>query len=386
MRCIFMMKKRMGYLRRIALLTTVVAVLSPGARPTHAAIDSPEARVGCAFQRLDARSKAGQLFMVSVDGAVSSRHMADLLRTWRAGGIILFSRNISTARNLQALIANAQRASAVPLLVATDQEGGPVVRIRVGVTPLPAPAYYGALGSADKVYADSKAQGLALKALGINLNLAPVVDVRVTSSSAIGRRSFGPDPALDASLAVAAIRGYQAAGIGATAKHFLGLGEVQLNADLALPVVHATRAQLEARDMPPMRAAIRAGVAALMVTRVVIPAFDKSNTAAYASPLMVSGIIRGELGYTGAVITDSLLSPAVMAGPGPLVAARAAIRAGDDILLLGGGEKEYEATIGSVIAAVDKAVALGDVPASRLNDAVLHVLRLKARLGLLPPC
>jgi beta-N-acetylhexosaminidase len=236
------------------------------------------------------------------------------------------------------------------------------------------------------VYGDTRAQGLALKKLGINLDLAPVVDVRVAADSAIGRRSFGSDPALDATLATAAIQGYQAAGIGATAKHFLGLGEVKLNADVAFPVVRATRAQLEARDMPPMRAAIKAGVAALMVTRVAIPSLDSSGTAAYASRLMVQGVIRGELGYKGLVITDSLLSPAVLGGPGPVIAAIAALRAGDDMLLLGGGARVYEPIIGKVIAAVERAVQLSVISEDRLDDAVRHILWLKARLGLLPPC
>jgi beta-N-acetylhexosaminidase len=371
---------------RILPALTILLVLTPVAQARYRPADTLDGRVACAFQRLDVRDKIGQISMVSIDGSGPLRHTANILRAWRAGGIILFSRNISTAANLKALIANAQSAEKIPLLVAADQEGGPVVRIRVGLTPLPAPSFYGALGSTARVYEDTRAQGLALKALGINLNLAPVIDVRVAANSAIGRRSFGSNPNLDAELVTAAIQGYQAAGIGATAKHFLGLGEVRLNADLTLPVVNATRAQLELRDMPPMRAAIKANVAAIMVTRVIIPALDPTRTTAYASPTMVGGIIRGELGYTGALITDSLLTPAIFAGPGPVVAALAALGAGDDILLLGGGDRPYEPEINRVITAVGQAVALGRIPISRLDDAVLHVLRLKARLGLLPPC
>ena len=123
-----------------------------------------------------------------------------------------------------------------------------------------------------------------------------------------------------------------------------------------------------------------------MVTRVVIPALDPSGTTAYASPTMVQGIIRGELGFSGAIITDSLLSPAVLAGPGPVVAALAALRAGDDILLLGSGSAVDEQAIERTIAAVEEAVSLGQITMARLNDATLHVLRLKARLGLLAAC
>ncbi len=378
---------RLGRIVRGALLLALL--VGPAARTSsvlHAAPDSPEARVACAMNRLDLRGKVGQLFMVAIAGHQPSRHTANLLRAWQAGGIILFERNIGSAADLKALIAYAQQAAPLPLLVATDQEGGPVVRVRVGLTPLPAPAYYGRLGSADRVYADTRLQGFALRALGINLNLAPVVDVRASPDSAIGRRSFGPNPQLDAALVSAAIRGYQSAGIGATAKHFLGLGEVHQNADLGLPIVHASRAELEAGAMVPMRAAVRADVAAIMMTRVVIPALDPSGTTAYASATMIQNVVRSELGYTGALITDSLLSHAVLVGPGPSVAAVAALHAGDDILLLGTGEAIYEPQTTQAIAAVGEAVALGHIPMARLDDAVTHVLRLKARLGLLPPC
>ncbi len=340
----------------------------------------------CAFQRLDLRAEIGQIIVVSFDGDRPSAGLSDLLRAWPVGGIILFDRNVGSTVGLTALIVGAQQVVAVPLLVAVDQEGGTVVRIRAGVTPLPSERYYGRTRSPARVFADARTEGLALKRLGVNLNLAPVVDVRVAPGSAIGSRSFGPDPTLDATLASAAIRGYQSAGIGATAKHFLGLGEVTLNADLELPVVSATRGQLEANDMPPMRAAVHAGVAAIMVTRVAIPALDPSGTPAYASPVMIQQVIRGELGYAGALITDSLLTPAVFAGPGPAAAAVAALGAGDDMLLVGTGAEQYQSQVVPTIAAIYEAVEQGEVPRSRVDDAAMHVLRLKARLGLLPPC
>jgi hypothetical protein len=247
----------MGMLSLRLFIVLTLALLTPGYadRPARAAA-SPDVLVQCTLARMDLRDRVGQIMMVSIDGTRTTRHMQNLLRAWRAGGIVLFSRNVGTARDLRGLIAGMQRAARPPLLVATDQEGGLVARIRVGLTPLPSPAYYGRLGSSDRLFADTQSQGLALRRLGINLNLAPVVDVRDTPDSAIGDRSFGPDPVLDAALVRAAIRGYQSAGIGATAKHFLGLGEVRENADLTLPVVNVSRATLEARDMVPMRAAI----------------------------------------------------------------------------------------------------------------------------------
>jgi beta-N-acetylhexosaminidase len=372
--------------RRVMLIGLLVVLFAaPIPAPVHAA-GGTNAQVACVLGRLSTQARIGQLFVVGIDGTRPSAETARLLRSWQAGGVILSGNNVGSAADLVALTTGLQRAAALPLLIATDQEGGEVARIHVGLTPLPSAAFYGQHGSPDRVYADTLAQGKALKRLGINLNLAPVVDVLSNPDSAIGSRSFGPNPTRAGQLAAAAIKGYQAAGIGATAKHFLGLGSVTTNADEALPVVTASRATLEARDLVPMRAAVKAGVDALMVTRVLLTALD-ARTTAYASPAIVQGVIRRELGFGGAIMTDSLLTNAVVNGPGPATAAVAALVAGDDILLLlreGGGVDVPHTQ--QALDAVRRAVAAGKVSMSRLNDAVTHVLQLKARLGLLPRC
>lgn len=371
--------------RALRILLAALLIALPAGQ-ANAAADSPARRAACAYSRMDLRAKIGQIFMVAVDGTGPTRHMATVIRAWHPGGIILFSRNVSDAASLRAMIAYLQHASRLLLLVATDQEGGQVARITVGLTPLPAPAYYGGLPTTRQLDLDTRAQGAGLKKLGINMNLAPVVDVLDSPSSAIGDRSFGPDPLLDARLVAVAIRGYQASGIAATAKHFLALGSVTENADLALPVVTASRATLEKRDLLPMRAAVKAGVLAMMATRVSIPALDPTGTAAYASTTMIQGTIRRELGFKGLIITDSLLSDAVLSGPGSTAAALAGLRAGDDMLLLGSGGPLDEPRVAAAIAAVGESVSLGHIPLARLDDAVRHVLTLKAALGLLPRC
>lgn len=372
--------------RRVMLIGLLVALLAGPVPASVRAAGVTNAQVACVLGRLNTQAKIGQLFVVGIDGTRPSAGTARLLRSWQVGGVILSGNNVGSASDLVSLTTGLQRAAALPLLISTDQEGGEVARIHVGLTPLPSEAFYGRNGSPGRVYADTLAQGRALKRLGINLNLAPVVDVLSNPNSAIGSRSFGPDPARDASLAAAAIKGYQAAGIGATAKHFLGLGSVTTNADEALPVVTASRATLEARDLVPMRAAVGAGVDVLMVTRVLLTALDPRATA-YASSAIVQGVIRRELGFTGTITTDSLLTNAIVNGPGPATAVVAALTAGDDILLLlreGGGADVLHTQ--QALDAVRRAVAQGKVSMSRLNDAVTHVLQLKAKLGLLPRC
>jgi beta-N-acetylhexosaminidase len=372
--------------RCIVLMGLLVAWLAAPVPASMSAADGTNAQVACVLARLNTQTRIGQLFVVGIDGTRPAAATARLLRSWQAGGVILSGNNVGSAADLQALTSGLQRAAALPLLISTDQEGGEVARIHVGLTPLPSEAFYGQHGSPNRVYADTLAQGRALKRLGINWNLAPVVDVLSNPDSAIGSRSFGPDPTRDGQLAAAAIKGYQAAGIGATAKHFLGLGSVTTNADEALPVVTASRATLETRDLVPMRAAVKAGVDTLMVTRVLLTALD-ARTTAYASSTIVQGVIRRELGFSGTITTDSLLTNAIMNGPGPATATVAALEAGDDILLLlreGGGADVPHTQ--QALNAVRQALAAGQVSMARLNDAVTHVLQLKAKLGLLPRC
>jgi beta-N-acetylhexosaminidase len=369
-------------LGRLAVMATLFLAPALSDQSVGRAASNPAL---CLLHKMTTPAKIGQILMVGIPGTGMSATLANTLRRWQPGGVILFEGNVGTAAQLYQFTAALQQTAHLPLLVATDQEGGSVVRIHVGLMPLRSEAYYGATTSPARLTAVTYRQGRALKALGVNLNLAPVMDVLDTPYSAIGSRSFGANPQRDARLVAAAVRGYQQAGIGATAKHFLALGAADQNADYTMPVVTASRAVLEARDMVPARAAVQAGVDAMMVTRVLITAFDP-QTAAYASAKVVQGVIRHELGFRGLIITDSLLSSAVLSGPGPVTAALAALQAGDDLLLVGTDSALNATQVEAVRTAIAQAVAQGTVPLSRLNDAVLHVLQLKATLHLLPRC
>ncbi len=320
--------------------------------------------------------KVAQLFMVPVNGGDLAREVHD----WQVGGLILFGDDVGAPDQWRSFIAGAQRLSRLPLLIATDEEGGDTASISPAVVPpLLAPHQYGLIGSTQRVYQHAMATGRGLRALGITMDLAPVVDVLDNPDSPIGDRSFGADPALVARLGVAAIRGYQDAGIAATAKHFLGLGSVAADAHRALPLVERTRAQLEAVEMVPIRAAVATGVEALMVTHSVIPALDPTGTPASLSPRIMS-YIRHQLGFKGLIITDSL----AMGGLTVWVktneeASVRAIAAGADMALL--------ATVASVVRRamddVQHAVITHRIAMATIDNAVRHVLQLKVTLGLL---
>ncbi len=323
--------------------------------------------------RMTLQQKIGQMVMAPADSVVA---------TGRLGGAILFGSDVVSPGQGRARIAALQQAQAIPLLVAADQEGGDTSTMSSGggVPAELSEAQYGAIGSTTRVYQDALTAGRALRALGITMDLAPVLDVLTDPGSPMASRSYGADPARVTALGLAALRGYHDAGIAATAKHFLGLGASDDDAHVTLPTDTRTLPQLESAELVPMRAAIRAGVDALMVTHVALPALDPSGTPASLSRPVITGFIRGRLGYQGVIITDSL----AMGGLGPhiasiQVAALRAVQAGADMVLIAADVP----TIRITLTVLDEAAFAGRIPLSAINASVRRILILKARLGLL---
>lgn len=370
---------RTGHTRRallgaLALLCcTLCAVVPVPAHPTTFAATPTYPAVERLMARLTLQQKIGQMVMAPLDSVAA---------TGRIGGVLLFGSDVTSPGQGRALIAALQRAEPVPLFIAVDQEGGTVSTMSAGggVPAMAAPAQYGSSGSAVTVYHDALATGRALRALGVNMDLAPVLDVLVDPNSPIGSRSYGRDPALVARLGTAAIRGYQDAGIAATAKHFLGLGSSSLESHHNLPIVWRSAQQLEADELVPMRAAIAAGVDALMVTHAAIPAFDASKTPASLSRAIVTGVVRQRLGYRGVVMTDSLAMGGLSAHIKSIPAAAVqAVAAGNDIVLIAADVH----TIRDTLTALDRAVFTGHIPVAAVDASARRILILKARLGLL---
>jgi len=322
--------------------------------------------------RMTLQQKIGQMVIAPVDSVVA---------TGRLGGVLVFGSDIVSPSQGRARLAALARAEGVPLLVAVDEEGGAISTMSSGGVPGElSPAQYGALGSPARVYQDALKTGRALRALGVNMDLAPVLDVLTNPRSPIGSRSYGADPARVATLGAAAIRGYQGAGLAATAKHFLGLGVSGADAHRELPTDAHTLSQLERGELVPMLAAIKAGVDALMVTHVAIPAIDASGTPASLSRPIVTGFIRGRLGYQGLIITDSLAMGGLGAHIASIQAAAVrAVEAGNDMVLIAADVP----TIKITLTALDHAAFAGQLPVSAIDASVRRILIVKARLGLL---
>ena len=323
------------------------------------------------------REKVGQLFVVRFKGTAPDAAFLSLLHSRGFGGIVLYERNYSSPNQLKTLLRRFQRASTFPLLVCTDQEGGAVVRIRRDVSTFPSEAAYGRAGSTAGVYADASTTARDLHALGLNLNLAPVVDVLSNPRSPIGDRSYGSNPHLVAGMSSAAIHGYQQHGLAAAAKHFVGLGHASIDSHHALPIVTQTLAQLDAVDLVSFRAAIAAGVSTILVAHVALPGIDPvHNRPASLSPAIIGGVIRRHLAFKGVVITDSLAMGALPQGS-TSQAAEQALAAGADMLLISADHDIPAAVFTDAIDRVVSAVRSGRIPQSRLNTAVARILALK---------
>ncbi len=257
------------------------------------------------------------------------------------GGVILFEENIEDTRQLRELIKEAQSLSPLPLFVMVDQEGGETNRIKKEIPQFPSNRFYGERGDFQGVTYVYGETAKALKGLGINVNLAPVVDlVSDPKSSILGKRSFGGDADLVANLSSLSVQAIQGEGVMACAKHFPGLGGVNIDPHLALPSDPRGKDEFSSKDWLPFRAAIASGVKLVMTTHLECPNLDSSGLPASLSQEINDGILRGELGFEGTVITDDLGMGAIRENFPLEEATSLAIEAGANIILLCHGLEE----------------------------------------------
>ena len=296
-----------------------------------------------------------------------------LLARCPLGGLVLF--NGERAQTAQVL-ARLQAHNAYPLLVAADIERGVGQQVR-GATVFPHARAFDALGPDAEATVEAAARATAREALacGIHLTFGPVADVnRDPRNPIIATRAFGTEPDGVARLVRAYIRGCHAEGLLATVKHFPGHGATSQDSHEALPTVDDTREVLERTDLVPFRAAVEAGVDAVMTAHVAFPALDPSRKPATASSLILNDVLRADLGFGGPIITDSLLMGAIRAAPGDVGGQAAAlVQAGVDVLL---DTPDPEAAVEGLV----QAVAAGHLAEARLDEASARVWALKQRL------
>jgi beta-N-acetylhexosaminidase len=314
--------------------------------------------------------------LAAFDGPTPPEWAVDLVAEGLAGHV-LFGFNVVDVDQLATLTATL-RAVRPDVLIGIDEEGGDVTRLghRDG-SPYPGNGALGATGDPELTERIYQSIGRDLAAVGINLDLAPSVDVNTVSDNPIiGTRSFGDDPTSVAAHSAAAVAGLQAAGVAACAKHFPGHGATIADSHLEMPVVDAPLDVLWARDLPPFAAAIKAGTKSIMTAHIRVPDLTGDAPATFSHQALVT-LLREELGFTGAIVTDALeMQGAARIAGGTAKGAALALAAGADLLCIG-AEVDH-ALVEEIVADVIAAVGDGRLPLSRLQEAAARTAELAA--------
>ena len=322
----------------------------------------------------------GQMVMIGFAETDMDSALAYQIEQLHVGSAIIYAFNIKDGGQLKKLISGMQADANIPLLVATDQEGGGVNRMLTIEGPLSSAFEMGSTNNPNYVKQRGEQDANALASVGINLNLAPVVDVLNTSGGDIGARAFGTTPAKVTTMAGAYLTGLQSSGqvVGAL-KHFPGLGDVPVDPHAQLYTLNRSLTDLNQIDWQPYRALISTGnVYAVMSTHVILAAVDPTRPASLSEPVL-TGVLRDQLGFDGVIITDGIYMRALSAYSLDQIAV-GAVEAGNDIIC---STYSIESTA-EVIQTIKAAVASGKITKAHIDASVRRILLLKLRLGLLP--
>jgi beta-N-acetylhexosaminidase len=293
-----------------------------------------------------------------------------------AGGLILYRRNFEAPERLHRLLTGLEAALGRRLLVATDHEGGRVIMLGRATTIFPDNLAAAAAEDEAWVHRQGLFEGRELRRLGVDLNLAPVLDVLTDRPSPIGIRSYGKDPGLVARLGAARIRGLQSAGVAACGKHFPGKGQAGVDAHVGLPVIPSDWGEMHASHLVPFLAAIEAGADCLMTSHPLYPGLDPTpRTPATFSRLIVEEYLRGQAGFRGVIVSDDLEMGAISALCPVGEAAVRAAAAGHDLLLVCHTEQAQR----EVHRALIEAVRARRLPAREVEQSAARIEALAAR-------
>lgn len=328
------------------------------------------------------REKLGQLMMFGFPGAQPGPEALRLIREYKAGNVVLFAHNLETPAQMRELCKTLrgliETETGQPPIISIDQEGGVVARLPEGAVSFPSAMAVAATGQPENARLAALYTGRELAALGVNCNLAPVLDVNTNPHNpVIGVRSYGCSPAQAAPFALAAIQGHLQAGVLPVAKHFPGHGDTAVDSHLGLPRVEKTLDQLLECELEPYRQAIRQGVPAIMAAHILFPALEPNGLPASMSPAILTGLLRGRLGFEGLVVSDCLEMGAIQDHYGTPEGFVAGLRAGLDI-----GCVSHTPTLAlRALELAEQAVQNGELPMARVDEAVRRVLACKKKFA-----
>lgn len=369
-----------------AAATVVSLALLGGMFPTAGAASG---NVEAKLASMTVREKVGQLFLVrpealdfdkTSDNKTLTDAMRENLKQYPVSGIVMFRQNITNAAQMQSFMQDYQNASATPLLIAVDEEGGTVARL-ANHKAFDLPKYesagaIGATGDTEQAKAMGRTIGGYLKPYGYNLDFAPVADVNSNPNNpVIGKRSFSSEANVAAAMVAAAVQGFHESGMLCTLKHFPGHGDTGEDSHYGTATTTKTWEEMKAVEMLPFEAGIAAGADVIMTAHITTPNATTDGLPASLSYTMLTERLRGELGFTGVICTDALEMQAITNHYSAKDAAVTALNAGADLLLM---PIDLREAFDGVVEAVEN----GEVTEERLDESVRRILTLKEKAGL----
>lgn len=330
---------------------------------------------------MDIRSMIGQRLVVGFPGTTVPEELRALVREYKIGNIILFEENIVDKAQLRALCQELQalihEETGLPALISIDQEGGVVSRLKGDCAIAPTAMCVSAGGCVDNARLVGQITGEELAALGVNFNLAPVMDVNSNPHNpVIGARSYGERPETVCEYGAAVIRGLRQGGVLSCAKHFPGHGDTAVDSHLGLPKVDKSLEELEHCELKPFRAAIEAGVDAVMSTHILFPQLEPDHVPATMSRRIMTGLLREHLGFPGLIVSDCMMMGAIQEFYGTVPGCVAAAKAGVDLIFVSHSIPLAEQAAQALMAAAQA----GELPAAELEASHARLLDCKARL------
>jgi beta-N-acetylhexosaminidase len=329
----------------------------------------------------EVNQRIGQLFMVGMPGPQMDEDTRTLIREYNVGGVVLFSRNIEGPMQLTNLCQDLQDAAiefhGLPLILAIDQEGGRVARLKEPFTQFPGNTAMGQdTKPLEKAMEFGRITARELRLVGLNMDLAPVLDVqRGEPEEHLRGRTFGEDVRLVSRLGKTVVKSLQEHGILAVAKHFPGLGRSSVDPHFELPRIELDIKEMEEVNLPPFQAAINVRVSGIMTSHAIYPALDQERPATL-SPIILTQLLREKMGFDGLIITDDLEMGAIAKHWGIAEGAAAAFEAGADILLICKDQKR----VLEGIELLRQRFFQGEISSQRLDQSNERIMRVRSVL------
>ncbi|MBM7566836.1 glycoside hydrolase family 3 protein [Paenibacillus sacheonensis] len=334
------------------------------------------------MRALTLREKIGQLIVTGFPSTGMTEDLKRLIADYKIGNIILFSHNIANKSQLRELCGELRHTitqhTGFPALISIDQEGGRVTRLPADATNMPGAMATASTGRPENAYAAGRITARELRALGINFNLAPVLDINNNKHNpVINVRSYGDTPGTVETYGLQMIRGLMEGGVLSSVKHFPGHGDTAVDSHLGLPVIDKSLEQLMELELKPFRAAIAAGAEGIMSSHILFPQIETTGVPATMSRTIITDLLKKRLGYGGLVVSDCLEMDAIKKYYGTARGALGAIQAGVHLVFV----SHTPALVIEAAELIEQAVNDGELPMSVIDDALERVMYVKRKYG-----